>query len=138
MTALATDALDQLRANFHGEIVEPGDTSYDETRAVFNGMFDRRPAVILRPADTAGIQAAVGLARESGVPFAIRAGGHSVAGFSSCEDGIVLDLRKLNGVTILHPYRCSRGAAQSDVSVWRSVHFSGIPMLSGASIQPGK
>jgi hypothetical protein len=47
-------------------------------------------------------------------------------------------LGKLNGVTILHPYRFSRGAAQSDVSVWRSVHFSGIPMLSGASIQPGK
>jgi FAD/FMN-containing dehydrogenase len=100
MTVLETDALDGLRAGFEGEIVEPGDASYDETRAVFNGMFDRRPAVILRPSDTAGIQAAINLARESGAPFAIRSGGHSVAGFSSVEDGIVLDLRNLNSVTV--------------------------------------
>ena len=59
MTVLETDALDGLRAGFEGEIVEPGDASYDETRLVFNGMFDRRPAVILRPTDTAGVQAAI-------------------------------------------------------------------------------
>src|SRR5580765_4152844 len=100
MTVLETDALDDLRASFEGEIVEPGDASYDETRAVFNGMFDRRPAVILRPADTAGVQAAINLARESGAPFAIRSGGHSVAGFSSVDDGIVLDLRGLKGIRI--------------------------------------
>ena len=63
MTVLETDALDGLRAGFEGEIVEPGDASYDETRAVFNGMFDRRPAVILRPSDTAGVQAAINRAR---------------------------------------------------------------------------
>ena len=133
MTALATDALDQLRANFRGEIVEPGDASYDETRAVFNGMFDRRPAVILRPADTAGIQAAVGLARDSGVPFAIRAGGHSVAGFSSCEDGIVLDLRNLNGVTIDPEGRTAR--AQGGVD-WAA--FDAVTQEHGLAVTGGR
>src|SRR6478609_7371539 len=133
MTVLETDALDDLRASFEGEIVEPGDASYDETRAVFNGMFDRRPAVILRPADTAGIQAAVGLARESGVPFAIRAGGHSVAGFSSCEDGIVLDLRNLNGVTIDPGGRTAR--AQGGVD-WAA--FDAVTQEHGLAVTGGR
>src|SRR5689334_12908065 len=100
MTALETDVVEQLRAGFDGEIVEPGDASYDERRVVFNGMFDRRPAVIARPADIAGVQAVVRLARASGAPFAIRSGGHSVAGFSGVDGGIVLDLRSLDGVTV--------------------------------------
>jgi len=62
-TALETDALEQLRAEFRGEIVEPGDPAYDELRAVFNGMFDRRPRVILRPAGAADVIRAIGLAR---------------------------------------------------------------------------
>jgi len=97
---LETDVVEQLRAGFDGEIVEPGDASYDERRVVFNGMFDRRPAVIARPADIAGVQAVVRLARASGAPFAIRSGGHSVAGFSGVDGGIVLDLRSLDGVTV--------------------------------------
>jgi FAD/FMN-containing dehydrogenase len=100
MTALETDVVAQLRATFKGEIVEPGDATYDERRAVFNGMFDRRPAVIARPSDVAGVQAVVALARESGAPLAIRSGGHSVAGFSTTEGGIVLDLRDLDSITV--------------------------------------
>ena len=79
---LDADALTELREGFRGEIIEPGDPAYDDTRAVFNGMFDRRPAAILRPTGTADVIRAVGLARASGVPFAVRSGGHSVAGFS--------------------------------------------------------
>jgi FAD/FMN-containing dehydrogenase len=97
---LDSDALTELRAGFRGEIIEPADAAYDDTRAVFNGMFDRRPAVILRPTGTADVIRAIGLARASGLPFAVRGGGHSVAGFSSCEGGIVLDLRSLQGVRV--------------------------------------
>ena len=97
---LEADALTELREGFRGAIIEPGDPAYDDTRAVFNGMFDRRPAAILRPTGTADVIRAVGLARTSGLPLAVRSGGHSVAGFSSCDGGIVLDLRTLQGVRV--------------------------------------
>ena len=97
---LDSEALSELREGFRGEVIEPGDAPYDEARGVFNGMFDRRPAVILRPTGTADVIRAIGLARLSELPFAIRSGGHSVAGFSSCEGGIVLDLRALKGIRI--------------------------------------
>ncbi|HEX5246822.1 MAG TPA: FAD-binding oxidoreductase [Gaiellaceae bacterium] len=102
--ALEADALEQLRGDFRGEIVEPADPAYDELRAVFNGMFDRRPRVILRPAGAADVIRGIGLARTSGLPLAIRNGGHSVAGFSSIDDGIVLDLRAMRGIRV-DPHR---------------------------------
>jgi FAD/FMN-containing dehydrogenase len=98
--AAAALDLEQLRAEFRGEIVEPGDPGYDGLRAVFNGMFDRRPRVILRPAGAADVIRGIGLARTSGLPLAIRAGGHSVAGFSSVDDGIVLDMRAMKGIRV--------------------------------------
>lgn len=133
MTVLETDALEQLRREFQGEIIEPGHASYDETRVVFNGMFDRRPAAILRPRDTAGVQAAVRLARETGVPFAIRSGGHSVAGFSSVEDGIVLDLRNLNAVTVDPERRTAR--AQGGVN-WAG--FDAVTQEHGLAVTGGR
>jgi FAD/FMN-containing dehydrogenase len=98
--ALEADALEQLRADFRGEIVEASDPGYDDLRVVFNGMFDRRPRVILRPAGPADVIRGIGLARTSGLPLAIRSGGHSVAGFSSVDDGIVLDLRAMKGIRV--------------------------------------
>jgi FAD/FMN-containing dehydrogenase len=98
--ALDTDALEQVRSEFRGTIVEPDDKAYDELRGVFNGMFDRRPRVILRAKGAADVVRAVALARSTGVPLAIRTGGHSVAGFSSVDDGIVLDLREMDGVRV--------------------------------------
>ena len=94
------DAVAQLQADFRGEIVEPGDPQYDELRVVFNGMYSRRPRLILRPHGAADVIRAVGLARLSGAPLAIRGGGHSVAGFSSMDDGIVLDMRSMNGIRV--------------------------------------
>ena len=113
-TALETDALEQVRAEFRGEIVEAGDPAYDELRAVFNGMFDRRPRVILRPAGPADVIRAIGLARTSGLPLAIRAGGHSVAGFSAVDDGIVLDMRAMRGIRVDPDARTVRAQAGLD------------------------
>src|SRR6202043_1117984 len=98
--ALEAGALDQLRGDFRGEIVEPADPAYDELRGVFNGMFDRRPRVILHGAGAAAFLRGIGLARTSGLRFAIRSRGHSVGVFSSVDDGIVLDLRAMKGIRV--------------------------------------
>jgi len=87
----------------------------DDARVVFNGMFDRRPALILRPTGTADVIRAIGLAKTSGLPFAIRAGGHSVAAFSSTDGGIVLDLSALAGVRVDPEKRTGR--AQGGVAL---------------------
>jgi FAD/FMN-containing dehydrogenase len=109
--ALEADALEQLRAEFRGEIVERSDPAYDELRGVFNGMFDRRPQVILRPAGAADVIRAIGLARTSGLPLAIRGGGHSVAGFSTVDDGILLDMRGMKGIRVDPQSRTVRAQA---------------------------
>ena len=93
-------AVEELRAGFRGEIVEPGSARYDEARVCFNGMFDRRPAAILRPAGTADVIRAIGLARVGGLPLAVCGGRHSVAGFSMCDDGIVIDLGAMKGIRV--------------------------------------
>jgi len=101
VAVLGGDALEQLRGEFRGQILEPEDTDYDDARHVFNAMFaDRRPRVILRPAGAADVIRAIGLATMSGLPLAIRGGGHSVAGFSICDGGIVLDMRAMNGIRV--------------------------------------
>src|SRR4051812_4676463 len=107
--ALDSDALSELREGFRGDVIEPGDARYDETRQVFNAMFDRRPAAILRPTGTADVIRAIGLARLTGLPLAVRSGGHSGGGFSSCDGGIGLDLRPLKGIRIDPPRPTARG-----------------------------
>jgi FAD/FMN-containing dehydrogenase len=108
---LESSALDQLRGEFRGEIVEPGDAAYDELRTVFNGMFDRRPRVILRPYGAADVIRAIGLARTTGLPFTVRGGGHSVAGFSCVDEGIVLDMRAMKGIRVDPERKTVRGQA---------------------------
>jgi hypothetical protein len=100
VTTLDATELDQLRAEFRGDIIEPDAPEYDEARRVFNGMFDRRPRVILRPRGAADVIRGIGLARTTGLPLAVRGGGHSVAGFSTVDDGIVLDLKAMKGVRV--------------------------------------
>jgi FAD/FMN-containing dehydrogenase len=81
---------------FTGTVVSPGDPDYDEAREVFSPMFDRRPALIVRAGDTADVARAIALARETGKELAVRSGGHSMAGHSATEGGIVLDVRALD------------------------------------------
>jgi FAD/FMN-containing dehydrogenase len=97
---LDAEALSELREGFRGAVIGPDDSGYESVRAGFNGMFDQRPAAILRPTGTADVIRAIGLARLSGASLAVRGGGHSVAGFSSCDDGVVIDLRDLRAVRV--------------------------------------
>src|SRR5919204_5090318 len=92
--------LDILRDIFTGDLTLAGDARYDQERAVWNGMIDRRPALIARCATTADVAAAVGFARESGLEIAVRSGGHSIPGLSVCDGGIVIDLGGLKGIDV--------------------------------------
>ena len=94
-----------------GEVVTPDHDDYDEVRAVFNGSIDRRPALIARAESAFDVQAALRFARDEGIPFTTRAGGHSLAGFSTIDDGLVIDVRRLKRIEVdLDSQRASAGA----------------------------
>jgi FAD/FMN-containing dehydrogenase len=93
-------AVGALGAAFRGELIRPGGERYDEARRVWNGMVDKRPAVIARCTGVADVVAAVTFAREHGLLVAVRGGGHSVAGHAVCDDGIVIDLSGMKGVRV--------------------------------------
>jgi FAD/FMN-containing dehydrogenase len=90
----------ELRAALKGQVIAPGDAGYDQARSVFYGGFDHRPALIIRPVDATEVSLVVSLARESGLPLAVRSGGHSNAGHSVSEGGITLDLRDMRSLKI--------------------------------------
>ena len=92
--------LPRLRAAFDGRVTAPGDPGYDQARALFYGGWDRHPGAIVRPSDAAEVAQVVTLARDSGLELAVRGGGHSNAGHSTTEGGIVLDLSELTGLDI--------------------------------------
>ena len=93
-------SIPQLRAAINGRVIAPGDPEYDEARTVFSGEFDRRPAIIIRAADATDVSYVISLARQSGLELAVRSGGHSSAGHSVSEGGIVLDLRDMRALHI--------------------------------------
>jgi FAD/FMN-containing dehydrogenase len=99
-TSQAAISIPKLRADLAGDVIAPDDASYDEARAVFFPMFDRRPAVIVRPVDAGEVAYVVRLARESGLELAVRSGGHSSAGHSVSDGGIVLDLSLMKALEI--------------------------------------
>jgi FAD/FMN-containing dehydrogenase len=94
-TKLSNAALVDLRESMMGEVITPGHVEYDAARKVWNGDIDRRPALVARCASTTDVQAALAFARKSGLPVAVRGGGHSFPGHSVVDDGIVIDLREL-------------------------------------------
>src|SRR4051812_10923227 len=92
--------VEALRGGLVGAAVLPEDAGYDEARRIFNAMIDRRPAVIVQCASVADVVAAIGFGRGQGLPIAVRGGGHSVAGMSLVEGGLVVDLRRMNSVEV--------------------------------------
>jgi FAD/FMN-containing dehydrogenase len=89
-----------LPERFVGELVRPHDARYDEARSLFNGLIDKRPALIARCADSRDVQSALRHAREHDLVVAVRGGGHSSPGYSSCDDGVMIDVSPMKGVAI--------------------------------------
>jgi FAD/FMN-containing dehydrogenase len=102
------ESVQALRGSFVGQVVVPGDTGYDECRKVFNAMHDKRPTVIARCASTTDVVAAVNFARQNRLVVAVRCGGHSVAGLSVCDGGILIDLAGLKTIEVDRKARTAR------------------------------
>ena len=92
--------LDELRRSFTGDVITPDAPGYDDARRVWNAMFDRRPALVVRPTSVADVQAAVRFGRERDLEIAVRGGGHSALGHSTSDGGLVIDLGRLNDVSV--------------------------------------
>jgi FAD/FMN-containing dehydrogenase len=92
--------LDALRRAFAGDIVTPESAGYDDARRVWNAMFDRRPALVVRPTSVADVRSAIRFGREANLEIAVRGGGHSALGHSTSDGGLVIDLRRMNAVTV--------------------------------------
>ncbi len=101
-------AVNELSREFHGRILVRGDDDYDTAREVFNAMIDRKPAVIAQCATPEGVAAAIRFGREQQLATAVRSGGHSVAGMSMVQDGLVIDVRPMKAITIDPDARIAR------------------------------
>ena len=100
MTTLPEDIVARFRTGLRGRLLLPDEDGYEEARQLWNGMIDRRPAMIVRCSGTADVIASVNLAREHDLLLAVRGGGHNVAGSALCDGGMVIDLSEMNRVTV--------------------------------------
>ncbi|MFB6223613.1 MAG: FAD-binding oxidoreductase [Haloarcula sp.] len=94
------EQIEQFEAGFHGDLIRPDDPDYDDARAVWNGMIDKRPGLIARCAGAADVISGVNFARENDLLVAVRGGGHNVAGTAVCDGGLVIDLSEMTGVRV--------------------------------------
>ena len=116
------DLIKALTETVRGRLITPSHADYDDARAVYNGMHDRRPLAVIQCADSADVMAAISAARDGGdaggLDLAIRGGGHSVPGFGTVDDGLVIDLSRMNNVRIDPAKKVARvggGATWGDV-----------------------
>src|SRR3954452_7327873 len=116
--ALGEATVQELREAVRGEVVTPGDPAYADASRIWNGAHDRHPALVVRCTGAADVIAAVGFARSNDLEIAVRGGGHSIAGFSTIDDGIVIDLSQMNGV---HVDAAARRAYVGGGAVWADV-----------------
>ncbi len=96
----AVPSMDELRQLFRGKIIVDGDVDFEQERKIWNGMIDRRPAMIAQCLDTADIQAAVKFARKNNLLVSVRGGGHNISGNAVCDAGIMIDISKMKAVKV--------------------------------------
>ena len=100
MVQPSEEVYSSLRRRFKGDLLRPGESGYEDARAIWNGMVARTPGLIARCADVSDVQNAVRAGSEAGILTAVRCGGHSLAGFSTCDGGLVIDLSRMRQVTV--------------------------------------
>lgn len=121
----------EFASGFWGELIKPEAAGYQQARALWNGMIDRRPALIARCADAGDVAAAVDLARERGLTAAVRGGGHGVAGHASCDGGLVIDLSQMRAVEVDPDGRTARadgGCRLGDLDAATQPHGLATPL----------
>jgi FAD/FMN-containing dehydrogenase len=135
---LSDDRLRDFGTRFHGKLVRPDSPDYDSARKVWNGMIDRRPAVIARCRTVADVQDAIRFGRENSLPIAIRGGGHNAAGLGVVDGGIVIDLSGMREVVVDAANRTARaggGTTWADFDAATSAH--GLATTGGAISSTG-
>jgi FAD/FMN-containing dehydrogenase len=135
-SALTTDVRGLVSAELsdrvRGELIGPGDERYDEARAVYNGMIDRHPGLIVRCTNVADVIAAVDVARRRDLLVSIRGGGHNAGGLGVCDDGLVIDLSQMRGIHVdpqTRTVRAEGGCTWGDVD--HATHAFGLAVPSG-------
>jgi hypothetical protein len=123
---VSDDRIEQFRAAFRGEVIQPGDCGYETARKIWNASIDKHPGIIARCSGVADVVAAVNVARENELLVAVRGGGHNVSGKALCDDGILIDLSGMKGIHVdakNHTVRVQGGATLGDVD--RETHLFG-------------
>jgi FAD/FMN-containing dehydrogenase len=123
-------ALRQLEASFNGQLVRPSDATYDEHRKVWNGSIDRRPALIARCVDAFDVAEVIRFARRGDLPLAVRGGGHSFPGNSTCDGGVIADLRPMSQVRVepdAHRVRVGAGTLLGELDQATQEHGLAVP-----------
>ena len=100
--------VEEFKASLRGSLLHPGEDGYDQARKIWNGMFDRRPALIARCAGAADVISAVNFARDNKLQVAVRGGGHSFPGHSVCDGGVVIDLSPMKAIRVDPAARTAR------------------------------
>ncbi|MEW5957932.1 MAG: FAD-binding oxidoreductase [Chloroflexota bacterium] len=129
---LAQQKVDEFRAWLRGDLILPGDPSYNEARKVYNAMIDKHPALIARCVDAADVISAVNFGRNNHLPVAVRGGSHNGPGFGTCDDGLVIDLSRMRGIRVdpaNNTVRVEGGCVWGDVD--HATHPFGLAVPSG-------
>jgi FAD binding domain-containing protein/berberine-like enzyme len=129
---MVQSGIDHLREQVRGEVITPDDERYEQARQVYNAMIDRRPAVVVRCTNTGDVTAAVNFAREHQLDLAVRGGSHSMPGFGTCDDGVVIDLSGMRGVHVdpaSSTARAEGGATWGDFNA--ATHAFGLATTGG-------
>ena len=113
--ALGAATITELAEAIRGQVVGPADPAYESARRTWNHAIDKHPALVVRCSGVADVIRAVAFARSEGLPVAIRGGAHSIAGFSTCDDGLVIDMSAMNAV-LVNPAR--RTAVAQGGATW--------------------
>ncbi|MFT3823642.1 MAG: FAD-binding oxidoreductase [Chitinophagaceae bacterium] len=129
---ISQQELGSLKQSLHGRLILPADADYDHARKIYNGMIDKKPAIIARCADTADVITCVNFARKNRLLLAIRGGGHNVAGLSICDDGLVIDLCNMRDIQVNTEQKTVKVEAGCTLAeIDRATHASGLAVPAG-------